>query len=250
MTANTVNDERPQKEKQLLSSEEQAVLSQVAAKEPPHSQRAQALLAIDEGATQAEAGTQSGLTRNQVRYWLTKFRANRTAIFPDELLIQAQQVETDSSQVSAEPAAPSEVPDLEQPEEEEEAPLELLAAEKTAGPADSAPVEQEDKPKVKKKKAKKAKKSAKTRKPKKDKKASKEGKPEKKTKKDKKAAKGKKSKKKTQKDKKAATAKEPKKKAKKDEKASKGKQSKKKSKKGKSQKTKDKKGKSSKKKRK
>ena len=241
MTANTVNDERPQKEKQLLSSEEQAVLSQVAAKEPPHSQRAQALLAIDEGATQAEAGTLSGLTRNQVRYWLTKFRANRTAIFPDELLIQSQQVATDSSQVSAELTAPPEVPDFEQPEEEEDAPPELLAAEETAGPADSAPVEQEDKPKVKKKKAKKAKKS------KKDKKASKEGKPKKKTKKDKKATKGKKSKKKTQKDKKAAKGKEPKKKAKKEKKASKGKKSKKKTKKGKSQKTKGKKGKSSKK---
>ena len=116
MTANTVKHESKEKETQLLTSEEQAVLSKVATKEPPHSQRAQALLAMNEGATQAEAGTQAGLTIGQVRYWLTKFRAKRTAIFPDELLIQEQQ--------------------LVQPEDELDASQEPLDVEETAGPAD------------------------------------------------------------------------------------------------------------------
>ena len=108
--------EGPRKENQLLNPEEQAVLSQIATSEPPHSQRAQALLAMNEGATQAEAGTQAGLTIGQVRYWLTKFRAKRTAIFPDELLIQEQQ--------------------LVQPEDELDASQEPLDVEETAGPAD------------------------------------------------------------------------------------------------------------------
>jgi hypothetical protein len=231
MTANTVKHESKEKETQLLTSEEQAVLSKVATKEPPHSQRAQALLAINEGATQAEAGVQAGLTRNQVRYWLTKFRANRTAIFPDELLIQAQQVEAESPQSSAEQAASPIVLDPGQPKDEEEVAQELPDEKGTAGPIDLTPVEQEETPKVKKKKAKKAKKSVKTKEPKK-------------------ASKAKKSKKKTKKDQKASKAKKSKKKAKKDKKASKGKKSKKKAKKGKAQKTKGKKGKSSKKKRK
>jgi hypothetical protein len=183
MTTNTVNQEGPRKENQLLNPEEQAVLSQIATSEPPHSQRAQALLAINEGATQAEAGTQAGLTIGRVRYWLTKFRAKRTAIFPDELLIQEQQ--------------------LVQPEDDLDASQEPLDVDETAGPADLAPVEQEGTPKAKKKKAKKkGKKDPKGRKSKKevkkDKKPSKGKKFNKKAKQDKKASKGKKSKKKTE----------------------------------------------------
>jgi hypothetical protein len=233
MTRNTKNLESMEKEKQLLSSEEQAILSQIATKEPPHSQRAQGLLAINEGATQAEAGRLAGLTKGQVRYWLTKFRRDRTGIFPDELLIQAQQVEAGSRQSSAKQAASPDVPEIEQPDDED-AQQGLLDEEETTGPADAVPVVKEDRPKVKKKKSKEAKKSVKTKEQKKDKKASKRKKPEMKTKKDNKALKGKR----------------PKKKTKKDKKALKGKKSKKETKKDKSQKTKGKKGKSSKKRRK
>jgi hypothetical protein len=213
MTTNTVNQEGPRKENQLLNPEEQAVLSQIATSEPPHSQRAQALLAINEGATQAEAGTQAGLTIGRVRYWLTKFRAKRTAIFPDELLIQEQQ--------------------LVQPEDDLDASQEPLDVDETAGPADLAPVEQEGTPKAKKKKAKKKGKKVAKKKGKKD-------------------PKGRKSKKKAKKDKKPSKGKESNKKAKQDKKASKGKKSKKKTetKKDQAQKTKAKKGKSGKKKRK
>ena len=45
--------------------------------------RAQALLALDAGATQAEAGAQAGLTRYQVKYCLNRFRQKGLAMFPE-----------------------------------------------------------------------------------------------------------------------------------------------------------------------
>ena len=51
-----------------------------------HGKRAIALLAIDDGATQAEAAQQAGLTPGQVKYWLSKFRQVRMQIFPEEVL--------------------------------------------------------------------------------------------------------------------------------------------------------------------
>ena len=138
MTAKTKNHENLEKEKQLLNSEERALLSQIATKEPPHSRRAQALLAIDEGTTQTEAGRQAGLTKGQVRYWLSKFRKSGMSAFPEELLIQARQ-----------DAGVDEVrPDL--PE-----------AEQTAEPVEEAVALQEVAPKAKKKGKKKAKKKGK-----------------------------------------------------------------------------------------
>ncbi len=180
MTTKTINQESPENENRLLSSEERAILSQIPSKEAPHSWRAQALLAIDEGATQAEAGRQAGLTKGQLRYWLGKFRKERTSIFPEELLNQAQQ------------------------EDEEEAPQELLAAEETAGPAVGAAVQKEDTLKAKKKgKQKSKKKSKKARKSEKDKKKKKGKKSKKKSKKKRskkqKGEKGKSSKKKSKK---------------------------------------------------
>jgi transposase-like protein len=135
MTTKTISHESPQEEKQMLSSEERAVLSQIAAMEPPHSARAQALLAIDEGTAQTEAGRQAGLTHGQVRYWLIKFRKSGLSAFPEELLSQARQ-----------DAGVDEVrPDL--PE-----------AEETAEPVAEAAAPQEDAPKAKKKGKKKGKK--------------------------------------------------------------------------------------------
>jgi hypothetical protein len=174
MTTITNNQESSENEARLLSSEERTILSQIATKEAPDSQRAQALLAIDEGATQAEAGHQAGLTKGQVRYWLGKFRKDGTSIFPEELLNQTQPEDADSPQSS---------PD----------------AEETAGPVDEATAQQEDEPEAKKKpkkKSKKTKKTKKVKKPKQAKKKKKKKKSKKKTKKKKsKKAKGKSSKK-------------------------------------------------------
>lgn len=67
----------------LLSREERVGCQRLAVGEALHSQRAQALLAIDEGATQEAAGQRAALTKGQVRYWLGKFRKARMAIFPE-----------------------------------------------------------------------------------------------------------------------------------------------------------------------
>ena len=69
-------------EGQLLSSEERDAFEKISSGAAPHSQRAQALLAIDEGATQHEAGLKAGLTDGQVKYWLGKFRKEGLDIFP------------------------------------------------------------------------------------------------------------------------------------------------------------------------
>jgi hypothetical protein len=77
---------RPEDKKtvgKLLSPEERGVCKQLAAGEAPWSQRAQALLALDEGATQAQAGSQAGLTQGQVRYWLGRFRKDGLSIVPE-----------------------------------------------------------------------------------------------------------------------------------------------------------------------
>ena len=68
----------------LLEPQERPSCEQIATGKPPHSQRAQALLALDKGETQAEAGRLSGLSVGQVRYWLGRFRTNRMNIFPSE----------------------------------------------------------------------------------------------------------------------------------------------------------------------
>ena len=70
----------------LLTAQEQAVCTQVANSPTTHSQRALALLALNEGNTQGQAATKTGLTTGQVKYWAAKFRKERLGIFPDALL--------------------------------------------------------------------------------------------------------------------------------------------------------------------
>ena len=72
----------------LLEPQEKLILEQIAAGEPPHSQRAESLLAIDAGVTQTTAALQTGQTVGQVSYWLSKFRRDRMGIFPEELLLR------------------------------------------------------------------------------------------------------------------------------------------------------------------
>ncbi len=132
----------------LLTPQEQAICKQIATREAPHSQRALALLALNERSTQAQTAEQAGLSTGQVKYWIAKFRKQRLGIFPDALLD-----ELDAEAEEAEVELATEI------EEEPESVTEK---------ADSA----EDKTKDKKaKKGKKAKK--KTRKAKKDKKGKK-----------------------------------------------------------------------------
>ena len=189
MTSNSESQEVPEKEYRLLSPEEQTVISQKAAKEPPFSRRAQALLAVDDGATQAEAGRLAGLTVGQVRYWVAKFRRDGTNIFPEEMLDQPPEVDVESPKSLAIHADSQDSPD----------------SEDIAEPLDSELAKNPDMPRVKKgsRKAKKSietKKDKKAMKGKKSKKKTKKAAETKKPKKDKIAMKGKKSQKKSKKD--------------------------------------------------
>ncbi len=70
----------------LLSEQERVAFRMISTGNDLHGQRAIALLAIDEGATQVEAAQQAGLTPGQVKYWLGKFRQVRMEIFPEQVL--------------------------------------------------------------------------------------------------------------------------------------------------------------------
>ncbi|MFN2134354.1 MAG: helix-turn-helix domain-containing protein [Candidatus Promineifilaceae bacterium] len=87
----------------LLRPEERAVLRQLAEIAEIDGQRAAALLAVDAGATQAEAAEASGLTVNQVRYAVKKFHEERLLAFPDAIGLlpdEAPQEEPDEKTVS------------------------------------------------------------------------------------------------------------------------------------------------------
>ena len=70
----------------LLTAQEQAVCNRIATGKAPHSQRAFALLTLNQNSTQAHAADQAGLSTGQVRYWLAKFRKEGLGIFPHTLL--------------------------------------------------------------------------------------------------------------------------------------------------------------------
>lgn len=55
-----------------------------------YNQRAAVLLAIHNGASQAEAATQTSLTIGQVRYWVAKFRRLAMAAFPATSVIKTE----------------------------------------------------------------------------------------------------------------------------------------------------------------
>jgi len=72
-------------ESSLLLPEERKVCIKMAQGDAPHNHRALALIALDQGVTQADASELSGLTIGQVRYWRDKFRQQRLKIFPKDL---------------------------------------------------------------------------------------------------------------------------------------------------------------------
>jgi outer membrane biosynthesis protein TonB len=85
----------------LFYPKERAVCERVAAGAAPWSQRAQALLALDEGATQSGAGERAGLTHGQVRYWLGRFRQDGLSIFPEGE--EAETTETKAAEAAKKP---------------------------------------------------------------------------------------------------------------------------------------------------
>lgn len=190
-------------ENQLLTPEERVACEGFASADPPHSQRAMALLALDEGATQMQAAGQAGLTKGQVRYWLGKFRQERLTIFPEGLLASREPEpapELRTAKVPEPPASSQEVSPPSQPVDPKPALLESPA------PAGLLEAETEEKAEPAKgaKKAKKAQKGEKRPKKKAKKKDGKKAKKEKRDKNSQKKSKSSKKKKAKKKDKKKA----------------------------------------------
>ena len=68
----------------VLTPEEDRVLRQLSAGSPPHRDRARAILALSSTTDLEQAALMSGLTVNQVRYWLAMFNRGRLTVFPVE----------------------------------------------------------------------------------------------------------------------------------------------------------------------
>ena len=174
----------------LLKPQEKLILEQIAAGEPPHSQRAHSLLAIDAGVTHKIAALHSGQTVGQVSYWLSKFRREGMGIFPEELL----------SQTGYELPPPPQLPGQLAPSEGTEIDQDMSREDSTRAAAEAKPEKEEakkvkPKPDKASKKVKKEKKKAKSGKKAKTKVKSKKGKASKKVKKGKKKGKKKQAKK-------------------------------------------------------
>ena len=182
----------------LLGPQEKLIIEQIAAGGPPHSQRAQSLLAIDAGVTQKIAALQSGQTVGQVSYWLNKFRKDRLGIFPEELLRQSESELPPPLQLPGQ-LTPSEGSELDQQVEQD------VSGEDSISPAAEVKPEKVEEKKVRSKQDKASKKvknekkspaeEAKSEKKAKTKKKSKKGKASKKAKKEKKNGKKKQAKK-------------------------------------------------------
>ncbi len=182
----------------LLKQDEIEICTGLLAADNPHGQRAQALLALDGGATQIEAGKISGLTKGGVRYWLGKVRKVRLSIFPSELIdrqsnlqvINSHQEHEELNILDSVPEKPSVVKIQGPPEETEtfpDTPSEKREAEKREDKAEAQGrkrTKKKTKKKGKKKTKKKSKKKSATKKSKSSKKR-KKGAPNKKSKKSK-----------------------------------------------------------------
>jgi len=71
----------------LLTAEEQPICQKIAAMELGlTSQRAAALIKLDEGLTQAQTSELTGLTLGQIQYLISTFQQKRLAIFSEDVL--------------------------------------------------------------------------------------------------------------------------------------------------------------------
>ena len=173
----------------LLAPQEKLILEQIAAGGPPHSQRAQSLLAVDAGVTQKIAALQSGQTVRQVSYWLSKFRTDRIGIFPEELLRQTESELPPPLQLPGQ-LTPPEGSEIDQPVEQD------VSGEDSISPAAEVKPEKIESKKVKSKQDKASKKKVKEKKrPAAEAKSGKKAKTKKKSKKGKKKGKNKQAKK-------------------------------------------------------
>ncbi len=94
-------------EERLLTPQERAICQQVAGRDDLDGLRARALLALDGGATQAEAGEQAQRSARTVRRWLAAFQRERLDIFSGAALDKTGPVAPDPLPTeSKEPARP------------------------------------------------------------------------------------------------------------------------------------------------
>ena len=88
----------------LLNAEERAALTQFASKESLESQRALALLAIDNDKSQSQAAEESGLTVGQVKYIRSKFLKKRLDAFPAQMIAESVSAADEETAVSPDTA--------------------------------------------------------------------------------------------------------------------------------------------------
>ena len=141
---------------QLLTEKEQDICQKIVAHDTDIAgQRAATLLAINDGVAHAETSEQTGLTVGQIRYLVTAFRKKRLAIFPNDVVSQAE-----SAGETGDKVLPSDEASL------EDKPVQLLAEAKKEketkkakkSKKDKGKKSKKDKGKDKKKKGKKSKK--------------------------------------------------------------------------------------------
>jgi CHAD domain-containing protein len=89
----------------LMAAAERKVHEAYASGEGAHARRAQALLALDRGLSQVEAGRVAGLSDRRVRYWLARYRAEGAGIYDDEAV-------DPGTGATAAAAAPKKRPDI------------------------------------------------------------------------------------------------------------------------------------------
>ena len=94
----------------LLTSQERAVCLQVGTRGDMYGRRARALLALDEGVTQAEAGQRAEMSDRRVRHWLAAFRQRRLDVFPARVLAEVMPMPGASLPEGAEPLPEAEEP--------------------------------------------------------------------------------------------------------------------------------------------
>jgi CHAD domain-containing protein len=115
----------------LLAPQERAVCQQIATRDDMYGRRARALLALDEGVTQKEAGERATMSDRRVRHWLAAFRRRRLDIFPARVLDTTTRAPTPSgTEPSGTDAAQPEVlpePELQPGAEDLPQPLTLEA---------------------------------------------------------------------------------------------------------------------------
>lgn len=81
--------------RKLLTRDERAVCVRLARRNDLHGRRAAALLALDDGATQAGAGRVAHMSDRRVRHWAAEFHRKRLGIFPARVLAAAPATEMD-----------------------------------------------------------------------------------------------------------------------------------------------------------